>query len=114
MDENKSNYSFKTSLPAYQEDQPNKEFQKKMILNYMKTLGGKATLKQLEVLTGLPQSTISGRMADLRKDKEVIDSGTLENCLGRNRKLFLIVPAAQAGPVPTKQNPIFNYKKNMI
>ena len=86
-----SNYSHQTSHPAYQDNQQEKELQRGQILAAMKTLGGSACLKQLEQLLGLPQSTISGRMSDLRRERKVFDSGNMIVFENRQRKLFSVV-----------------------
>jgi transcriptional antiterminator len=75
-------YSFNTSLPAYKENKADKDSQAERILNFI-VLAKYTTLKQLEEVTGLPQSTISGRVSDLiegekvRYDGQIVYSGRL-------------------------------------
>lgn len=68
----KSNYSYKTSLPAYLANAAGKDMQAKLILYVVKKyMKKKATLKgiqdRLRIIFNikLPQSTISGRVNDL-------------------------------------------------
>lgn len=115
MEENQSNYSYETSLPAYQEDQQGKDAQAKRILAIMKSLGGKCTIKQIEELIHLPQSTVSGRMKDLREAECVVDTGELTVYAGRKRKLFAIIEKlAPKAPPKSKPDSLFNYKKSTI
>lgn len=91
----KTNYSYKTSLPAYLENKEGKAAQEK-IISYVisRHKGGKATLKEIQdymrniVRLPLPQSTISGRVNDL-KDKGKVDFyGEMKIYKGRIRKVF--------------------------
>lgn len=81
-------YSRKTSLPAYKENPDLKESQKKQVLQLMKRLGGVACLKQLQQEMKIPQSSISGRIGDLRQEGKVYDTNELVIFDGRKRKLF--------------------------
>lgn len=85
-----TNYSYKTSLPAYNDNAEGKNFQKNKILEEMKRLGGSACLKQIEKAMHLPQSTCSGRMNDLIDDGKVIHNGYIE-FEKRLRKRFVLV-----------------------
>jgi hypothetical protein len=92
-----SNYSWKTSLPAYIENQVGKDYQNALVLLVIgKHRGKKATLKEVqdylrnEFHIRLPQSTISGRMGDLRDTGKVVDYGETKMYKGRLRKLFEI------------------------
>jgi len=71
----RTNYSRTTSLPSYQENQTGKEIQKEILLGIV-TSKSQTTLKELEEIMTLPQSTISGRVNDLIREKKVMYSGT--------------------------------------
>lgn len=66
-------YSHTTSLPAYLENQTGKQQQKEKILSLITEEG--TCLKQLEELTGLPQSTVSGRVNDLKEERKAMYHG---------------------------------------
>lgn len=85
-----TNYSYKTSLPAYREDETGKQAQKTKILAEFNRLGGAACLKQIEKFMHLPQSTCSGRINDLIDDGKVKHDGYME-FEGRLRKKFVII-----------------------
>lgn len=87
-----TNYSYETSLPAFHENAEGKEVQKDMIYSLI-IQSEKTCLKTLEKLTGLPQSTIAGRINDLVKEEKVMykDKGFIE---GRLRKLIVPTKAA--------------------
>ena len=65
----KTNYSYQTSLPSYKENQTGKDIQKEFILKCIAK--GHNNLKSLQNITGLPQSTVSGRISDLLVDEKV-------------------------------------------
>jgi hypothetical protein len=89
-----NNYSRETSLPAYKENQAGKEAQKTRILQVIRDLGGRATLKQIEEVIQLPQSSISGRINDLIEDRKVKDTGEKTLYAGMRRKVFaLLLPS---------------------
>jgi hypothetical protein len=98
------NYSHQTSLPAYKSNVSGKEIQKKVILKAMQSLGGKATLLQLAEITDIHQSTVSGRMSDLRKDRKVMDTGEKLKYGKYTRKLFAVIP--ETVPVSQATKPI--------
>lgn len=85
-----TNYSFETSLPAYKINPVNKQSQANKILGYVKQLKS-TTLKELEDLTGMPQSTIAGRVNDLIEDKKVHYNGK-KKYKGMLRKIIEPVP----------------------
>lgn len=93
----KNNYSWKTSLPAYIENSEGKDMQEKLILHVMKQNGNKITLlevrdflkSQFKIM--LPQSTISGRMNDLRNKGLVDYYGDMRSYKDRLRKVFEVV-----------------------
>jgi DNA-binding Lrp family transcriptional regulator len=73
-----NNYSFETSLPAYQEP---KDIQMVKVFGSIKD--GKNCLLAISEELGLPQSTIAGRVNDL------IDEGKVKYCgfvIYKNRK----------------------------
>lgn len=83
----KDGYSYQTSLPSYKES--GKEAQRIIILNLIKK--GFVTLLQLSENTGLPQSTVAGRVNDLIDENKVYYSGTVEY-KNRKRKMIFIKP----------------------
>lgn len=100
----KTNYSYKTSLPPYRENPEGKQLKKQEILAEITRLGGTACLKQLENALKIPQSTIAGRVNDLKDDGKIVYDGTIE-FEGRLRKKIVlksnvvpITPPAQ--PLP--------------
>lgn len=86
-----NSYSYATSLPAYQDNQQDKEIAKKKIIATIIEFGGKACLKQIADKIGLPQSTVSGRISDLREDRKVKDSGTKVKLDGRSRIVWELI-----------------------
>lgn len=78
-------YSYQTSLPAYREAPQTKQIQLSRIIALV-TLGA-CSLKELAQKTGLPQSTVSGRVNDgvkegvLRYDGFVIYDGRKRKCV---------------------------------
>jgi predicted transcriptional regulator len=65
-----SNYSFETSKPAYEENlATNNEKQKYQVFKWI--LKGGNNLLQISGMMGIPQSTVSGRINDLIKEKKV-------------------------------------------
>ncbi len=68
-----TNYSFPTSLPAYQDNAAIKRRQADEILAFINK--GANCLLQLSQLTGLPQSTIAGRCNDLIEEGKIMYSG---------------------------------------
>src|SRR3990167_3813513 len=70
----KTNFSISTSLPAYRENPAGKQNQKDVIFSLIPPHG--TCLKELEHKTGLPQSTVAGRISDIREEGRVIYEGT--------------------------------------
>lgn len=90
-----TNYSFETSLPAYKANSLNKQSQANKIFGYVKQLKS-TTLKELEDLTGMPQSTIAGRVNDLIEDKKVHYNGK-KKYKGMLRKIIESIPEITGG-----------------
>lgn len=63
------NYSYSTSLPAYHESAINKRRQAEEIFRFITR--GANNLLQLSEVTGLPQSTVAGRVNDLKGEGKV-------------------------------------------
>ena len=80
----KPNYSIATSLPDYRDNVSGKRSQCDTIRRMVHENKG-ITLKQIEELTGLPQSTVAGRVNDLIKDGLVRYDGIITYG-GRSRK----------------------------
>jgi len=85
------NYSHETSKPAYEDNEDGKRKQENEILAIMESLGGRACLLQLAEIVNLPQSTVSGRMSDLREHDKAFDTGETIVYAGRKRKLFAVL-----------------------
>lgn len=81
-----TNYSHATSLPAYHSNAEQKQFQKDMIYSLV-LQKRKTCLKELANITGIEQSTVSGRINDLVTDKKVTYAGSAM-LLGRMRKVI--------------------------
>lgn len=64
-----SNYSYLTSLPAYHEAPDVKKRQAEMIFSFI--VNGANNLLQISELVGLPQSTVAGRITDLKNAGKV-------------------------------------------
>ena len=77
----KDGYSYATSLPAYQDNQINKEIQREIIFAAIKN--GFLTLLQLSEKLKLPQSTVAGRVNDLIEANKVCYDGFV---VYKNRK----------------------------
>lgn len=99
-----TNYSYKTSLPAYREDENGKQAQKDKILAEIQRLKDGACLKQIEHFMKLPQSTCSGRINDLIDDGKVKHDGYME-FEGRLRKKFVIINAKSISIIPEPITP---------
>jgi len=76
-------YSYETSLPAYKKGFLSKAKQQSRIVNLVKS--GVNTIRQLAEITGLPDSTVSGRISDAINDKQLKYDGFVEY-EGRKRK----------------------------
>jgi hypothetical protein len=93
----KTKYSWQTSLPAYLENAEGKDMQEKLVLYVMRRLRGKTTLKEIQdymrikLRIMLPQSTISGRMNDLKDKDKVGFFGETRIYKDRIRKVFEII-----------------------
>lgn len=66
-------YSFETSLPPYQERPSEKKRQADELYAFIRR--GANNLLQLSELSGLPQSTVSGRCNDLIYEKKIEYNG---------------------------------------
>lgn len=86
-----TNFSYKTSLPAYKENAEGKESKKTQVLNELVRLGGNACLKQIEKALHIPQSSCAGRVNDLIADGRVKYDGIME-FEGRMRKKIVLIP----------------------
>lgn len=80
-----SGYSYATSKPAHEENQTGKQIQAARLLHLIGK--GINTLKQLEQQSGLPQSTVAGRVNDLIAAGRVRYNGLTEYA-GRKRKMI--------------------------
>ncbi len=105
-----TNYSYKTSLPAYREDATGKQAQKDKILGEIQRLKDGSCLKQIEHFMKLPQSTCSGRINDLIADGKVKHDGHME-FEGRLRKKFVIINEKEIVPIPVSAPVIEENKK---
>jgi len=86
----KTNYSLETSLPAYHANTQGKQAQAMMILQLCYTLPV-ITIKHLAQLTGLPDSTVSGRVNDLIEEGKLRYSDDKVKYLGYTRKRIEVV-----------------------
>ena len=66
-----SNYSFETSLPAYNANPNEKQRQRHLVKQQIKLLGDNACIKLIARNLNLPDATISARINDLKSDGEV-------------------------------------------
>lgn len=87
----RTNYSIETSLPAYHED---KSTQVALVERLITE--GVNNLKWLEEKTGLPQSTLAGRVNDLAKEKKVMYSG-FTRYKDRLRKRIVVFKLSEQG-----------------
>ena len=84
-----SGYSFETSLPAYEEGRETvKARQQEKILDIV--MNGAKTIREIAKRTGLPDSTVAGRVNDLIKDQKLEYDGYAEYD-GRKRKQIGLV-----------------------
>lgn len=91
-------YDFTSSRAAYQSQLGAKAMQESLIVSFMEGMGRLATLKEIQIALrrvriNLPQSTISGRMNDLRERGNVIFTGEYKVIYGYKRKVFELLPA---------------------
>lgn len=87
-----SNYSFETSLKPYREKPSEKRRQADEIMAFIKR--GANSLLQLAELSGLPQSTVSGRVNNLIEENRVEYKGfTIFN--NRKRKRIVVKPISK-------------------
>ena len=88
------NYSFETSLPPYREAPELKKRQADELMAFIKR--GANNLLQLSELSGLPQSTVSGRCNDLIEENKICYHGyTVYN--DRKRKKICLIKAPVNG-----------------
>jgi aryl-alcohol dehydrogenase-like predicted oxidoreductase len=85
-----NNYSFETSLPAYQERPTEKRRQCDNILQFIKR--GVDNLLQLSEVTGLPQSTVSGRVNDLKTEGKIDYPGYVVYKDRKRKRIIAIKP----------------------
>ncbi len=91
MKEEKSNYSFETSLPAFKENKAlNKHRQCDLILGIVRK--GANNLLQISQVSGIPQAIVSARIYDLIEDGKVKYEGKLNYNDRVRKKIVLIVP----------------------
>ena|SRR5436190_728259 len=83
-----SNYSYPTSLPAYESGPLIKHKQSEDILAFIKR--GATNLLQLSQLTGLPQSTVSGRISDLLNEGKIEYKGFVIYADRKRKKIVAI------------------------
>ncbi len=96
-----TNYSFPTSLSAYNDNAAIKRRQADEVLAFINK--GANCLLQLSQLTGLPQSTISGRCNDLIQESKIEYKG---NVIYADRKRKKIVAVKRV--IEGKQSELFN------
>lgn len=86
-----SNYSYPTSLPAYREAPELKRRQADELYAFIRR--GANNLLQLAELSGLPQSTVSGRCNDLIEENKIEYSGyTIYNDRKRKKICLTKIP----------------------
>lgn len=95
-------YSYLTSLPAYKENSLGKGVQAERILSLVSLSNG-ITLLELSELSGLPQSTVSGRIGDLMELSKVRYDGLILY-KGRNRKRIVVTSNSISTEIPFKIN----------
>ncbi len=88
-----TNYSFATSLPAYQDNASTKQKQSEAILSLIKS--GVNNLLMLSEVTGLPQSTVSGRCNDLITEGKIFYSGFVTYNNRKRKKILAKVSIEQ-------------------
>jgi hypothetical protein len=86
-----TNYSFPTSLPAYHEGPDIKRRQQDELLAFI-VKGAADNLLHLARLTGLPQSTVSGRINDLIEESKVKYLGYTVYADRKRKKIIAINP----------------------
>ena len=86
----KTNYSVATSLPAWNSNPQGKQAQADKILELCYTMPI-ITIKHLAQLTGLPDSTVSGRVNDLIEEGKLRYSDDKVKYLGYTRKRIEVV-----------------------
>jgi len=89
-----SNYSFKTSLPAYDKGSAERLRQKAIVKAQIKLLRENACIRLIAANTGIPDSTVSGRIDELKKSGEV-EYYTKGKVSGRVRKLLRVIEPIQ-------------------
>ena len=92
-----SNYSYATSLPAYQEAPELKKRQADELMAFISK--GANCLLQLADLSGLPQSTVSGRVNDLLREGKVQYHGHTIYRDRKRKRIARIIPPAQTDKV---------------
>lgn len=119
----KTKYSWKTSLPAYLENAIGKDLQSQLILWLIKKMPGKrSTIKELQETLKkrfsvfLPQSTVSGRIGDLKQEGKIAHYGEIRVYKERKRKVYQVVDKRKKAigksrkPKFQKVSPVY-YKK---
>jgi len=85
-----TDYSFSTSLPAYQDNALIKRRQADELMLFIKR--GANNLLQLSKLSGLPQSTVAGRCNDLKTEGKIDYSGHVIYADRKRKKIVVIKP----------------------
>lgn len=104
----KSNYSHRTSGVAYRSEDGAKIMQIAIVRSIMENMGGKATLKEVQVglrrmHMNIPQSTVAARMSDLREMGHVVFREEYKIYEGRERKVFEVLPAEERKDIKIKR-----------
>lgn len=89
-----SNYSYHTSLEPYRENPSEKRKQADELYAFIRR--GANNLLQLSELSGLPQSTVSGRCNDLIEEKRIEYKGYVV-FNNRKRKKIVLIKAPATG-----------------
>lgn len=90
------NYSHETSKPALIKNPEEKLYQRQMILQVLQSIGGSASILQIQQMLAkdfkqeLPQSTVSGRVGQLRDAGKIAYTGTAIY-EGLKRRIFSLV-----------------------
>jgi|ERR1035437_2840026 hypothetical protein len=106
MTEQKTNYSYLTSLPAYHENIIySKQRQCDIVLGIIKK--GANNLLQISQVSGIPQAIVSARMSDLIEDKKTM----YEGCVVYNNRLRKKIVIVETPAIIYQQPELFDLLK---
>lgn len=92
-------YDYETSLAAYVANFEGKKINEVKVLKHIIDSGGRSTIWHIHLATGLPSSSVSGRLNDLIKQKLIYKHPQKEVISGMLRSVFCLVKSEEDIPL---------------